>query len=296
MVLLNIIRGFFMAIADSVPGVSGGTIAFIMGFYDEFIDSLNSFISKSKDKLIKRKKSLLFLANLGVGWIIGLGLSVFILASIFDKEIYKISSLFIGFIIFSIPLIIKQEKNNLLNKFKNIIYTILGVSIVCLITYFNPVSSNATGGLTISHFTIPLAFYVFFVGVVAISAMVLPGISGSTLLLIFGLYASIISAVKATISFNFEYVPILSFFGLGILLGIVTVVRLLRWLLIYYRSQIVYFILGLMVGSVYAVLMGPTTLEIPKEAMNLQTFNIFFFLLGGLLIFGLDEIKRVTSK
>ena len=71
-----------MALADSVPGVSGGTIAFILGFYDDFIGSLNSLISKNSTD--DKKRSLIFLIKLGIGWIVGMVLSVLILSSIFD--------------------------------------------------------------------------------------------------------------------------------------------------------------------------------------------------------------------
>ena len=68
--LLNAVRGFCMALADSVPGVSGGTIAFLLGFYDEFINSLNDMIGKDNTK---RKAALIFLIKLGIGWVIGYG-------------------------------------------------------------------------------------------------------------------------------------------------------------------------------------------------------------------------------
>ena len=81
-----------MALADSVPGVSGGTIAFILGFYDDFINSLNTLVSK--DPWEEKKKALIFLIKLGFGWVVGLGLSVVFLSSIFNDHIYAISSLF----------------------------------------------------------------------------------------------------------------------------------------------------------------------------------------------------------
>ena len=84
---------------------------------------------------------------------------------------------------------------------------------------------------------------------IAISAMVLPGISGSTLLLIFGLYTGIIGAVKEVLTFNFSYLPILIIFGLGVLTGIATTIKVIKFVLKKYRSQTVYLILGLMIGS-----------------------------------------------
>ena len=133
--IINFIRGLFMALADSVPGVSGGTIAFIMGFYDKFINSLDSLIYGSKKEKIE---SLKFLIKLGIGWVVGMVLAALVLANLFDKHIYIISSLFLGFVIFAIPLIIKEEKECLKGKYYNIIFTIIGIVLVVLITILNP--------------------------------------------------------------------------------------------------------------------------------------------------------------
>ena len=117
--LINAFRGFCMALADSVPGVSGGTIAFILGFYDKFINSLNDLFYGG---MTEKKEAIIFLIKLGIGWIIGMVLASLVLTSLFEKEIYNISSLFLGFIVFSIPLIIKEEKeyfNSVLEKLKS---------------------------------------------------------------------------------------------------------------------------------------------------------------------------------
>jgi putative membrane protein len=283
-----------MALADSVPGVSGGTIAFIMGFYDDFIGSLNSL--SSKDNIDNKKSSLIFLFKLGIGWIFGMVLSVLFLSSIFDKQIYNISSLFIGFIIFAIPIIVKEEKESLIGKYKNISFTLLGIIIVVLITYFNPSSSGDGINLSVESLSFSTAIFVFIAAMIAISAMVLPGISGSTLLLIFGLYAGIIKAIKELITFNFSYLPVLIIFGLGVITGIVSTIRIIKFLLKKYRSAIIYLILGLMIGSLYAVFMGPTTLEIPKAAMSLSTFSFPFFIFGGALILALEKGKNLLEN
>lgn len=284
-----------MALADSVPGVSGGTIAFILGFYDNFIDSLNSLTSKSSSKE-KKKESIIFLFKLGIGWIVGMVLSVIFLSSIFESHIYAISSVFTGFIIFSIPLIIRAEKSTIKDKYANIIFLIIGVIIVVAITYFNPSSANEGINLAMSKLSIWTIIYVFICGMIAISAMVLPGISGSTLLLIFGLYVPIISSIKAVLKLDLQYVPILIVFGLGVIIGILTTIKVIKYSLANYRSQMIYLILGLMVGSIYAVFMGPTTLETPKAPMNLSTFNFIYFILGGALILGLDRFQDILKK
>ncbi len=290
--LINGIRGFCMALADSVPGVSGGTIAFILGFYDQFINSLNNLVFGNKKE---KKEALFFLLKLGIGWVIGMVLAVLVLTSLFANHIYEVSSVFIGFILFSLPLIISEEKGVLKGKYKNLLFLILGIVIVSLITYFNPMNGSENV-VDITNLSFGLILYVFVAAMIAISAMVLPGISGSTLLLIFGLYIPITTAIKEFLHLNFDYFPILVIFGLGVLTGIAVVIKGIKAALSKYRSQTVYLILGLMLGSLYAIVMGPTTLEVYHEPMTFQTFSIAFFILGGLIIGLLQWLKGFLAK
>ena len=290
--IINMVRGFFMALADSVPGVSGGTIAFILGFYDKFITSLDKLVyGKKKDKI----EALKFLIKLGIGWLIGMASAILLLTKLFESNIYEVSSLFLGMIVLSIPLIIKEEKNCLKGKYYNIIYLIIGILIVSLITYFNPMSGEERV-INITNLNIGLIIYMVVASMCAISAMVLPGISGSTLMLIFGLYVPVLTTIKEVMKFNFNYLPALFVFGIGVILGIVLVIKLVKIALEKYRSQTVYCIIGLMIGSLYAIVMGPTTLEVPKDSMTFNTFNILFFVIGILIIFGLEQLKRVLQK
>lgn len=290
--ILNFIRGFCMALADSVPGVSGGTVAFLLGFYDKFIGSLDALVAGSMQE---KKEAIIFLIKIMVGWVVGFLMAVSILASIFDAQIYKISSLFMGFILFAIPIVVKEEKANMKFNASSIIAGIIGIAIVALITYFNPIAGQGST-VDLSSLNISLILYVFVAAMFAISAMVLPGISGSTLLLIFGLYVPIISAVKAMISFNLDYLPILIVFALGILAGIVSVVRVIKWALDKHRSIMIFLIIGMMIGSFYAIIMGPQTLSTPKAPLSFSSFDILWFVVGGLIIFGLQKMKDVTEK
>ena len=283
-----------MALADSVPGVSGGTVAFILGFYDNFVNALNNLISSDK---IGRINALKFLTKIGVGWVVGFVLSVLFITSIFEKNIYEINSLFLGFIIASIPIIVKSEKKTLLSNNKNIIFLIIGIIVVCGLTYFNPITSKGHS-FSVRADNLSLAFgaYIFISGMIAISAMVLPGISGSTILLIFGLYTPILNAIKQVLKFNFEYLPSIIIFGFGIIAGILLTVRVVRSLLRKFRAQTIYCIIGLMIGSIYAVIMGPTSLEIPRPPMSLATFSIVFFAIGCTLVPALEKLKVILEK
>lgn len=286
MQIIQFVRGFCMALADSVPGVSGGTVAFLLGFYDQFIGSIDDLMSGSKEK---KKEALSFLIKIGIGWVVGMVLAMLVLASVFETHIYAVSSLFIGFIVFAIPVVINEEKDVLTAKKGAIPFAILGAVIVCAITYFNPAAGGE--GTNLENLTFGLGVFVFVAGMVAISAMVLPGISGSTLLLIMGLYLPIVNAVKEILHLNFAAIPTVFIFGCGVLVGIFSVVKVIRKALDNYRAQTIYLIIGMMIGSIYAVVMGPTTLDVPQPAMTFETFHIIFCIIGGVVILAMQLLK-----
>lgn len=277
-----------MALADSVPGVSGGTIAYLMGFFDNLVYSLNYLIKGSKEERIKAIK---FLLKIGIGWLIGMALSVTILSKLFEKEIYKISSLFLGFIVASIPVMIYEEKDYIKGKYKNLIWMVLGLALVVTLSAF-----KFGGSINIEKLNIWMILYILVAGIVSISAMVLPGISGSTLLLIFGLYLPIITGIKDFLHFNFSSFWLLLIFGIGVLLGIYLSLKGIKKLLDCKRSVMVYLIIGMMIGSLYAIVVGPTTLSNPKPAMSFNNFSIIFFVIGALIVIAFQKIKSISLK
>ncbi len=288
-------NGVCMALADSVPGVSGGTIAFIMGFYDKFISSINNLVYEKGDK---RKEAIIYLAKLGIGWAFGMVCAVLVLSKAFETHIYAVSSLFMGFIIASFPIMIKEEKKSFMeDNIKNIVFLFIGALIVIGITAANQINLFSVSSL--DNFNIPLLAYLFISGMVAISAMFLPGISGSTILLILGLYMPIISAIKNFLHLKLMYFPALFVFGIGVIAGALSVVKLIKICLDRHRSKTMYVILGMMVGSLYAIVKGPTTLETPVSQLTFSNFNYITFIIGGALVIGLQilgSIKVNTEK
>lgn len=287
--LINFINGFCMALADSVPGVSGGTVAFILGFYDNFIISLDDVF---RGNFNQKKKAIIYLFKIGIGWVCGFILAVLFLSNLFESHIYEMSSLFIGFIIFAIPLVIKEEFDSIKGKYRNLFFSFIGALIVIIVTYLNRISGNT---FNIDTYNIGTIIYVFLAAMVAISAMILPGISGSTLLLIFGLYIPIITKIKVFLTFDFSVFPILFIFGLGMIFGILFFTKLLRKCLDKRRSATIYAILGMMIASIYSVVMGPTTIEISKNYLTFETFNILYFILGGVIILSLEGLKNLLT-
>lgn len=285
------INGFCMALADSVPGVSGGTVAFIMGFYDLFIGSVHDLVF---GKWEEKRSALFYLAKLGAGWAVGMLLAVAVLSALFESHIYVVSSLFFGFVLGAVPLVVEEEVESLLKSPQGFAFTLIGLAVVVGITMANGQSGAAA--MDLAEFTIPVAIQLFFIGMIAISAMFLPGISGSTLLLIFGAYIPVIMAVKGVLSLDFSYIPCLTFFGCGILAGAVTVVKAIKACLEKFRSQTVYLILGMMIGSLYAIGMGPATLKIPQEPLNIGNFSPIPAFVGALLVFGMQKIKERSVR
>lgn len=289
---LIILGGFLMALADSVPGVSGGTVAFLMGIYDNFIGSLNNIVSRDKEK---RKKAFIFLVKLMSGWIVGMASAALVITAVFEKNIYEISSLFLGFVLFAIPLMFVEEKESFKKKYYNIIFSVLGAVFVVAITYFSGNATNAS--LKWGEFDALTGVLLFVAAMVAISAMVLPGISGSTILLVFGFYQPVMDAIHGILKLDFSYFVGLCIFGCGVLTGIFTVVKGLKVALDKARSATMYCIIGMMIGSLYAIVMGPTSLkENPRPAMTFETFDIVFFIIGGVVIFGLQALKVFFAK
>ena len=139
---------------------------------------------------------------------------------------------------------------------------------------------------------------IFVGGGLAVSAMLLPGISGSTLLLIFGVYVPAVDAVKEVLHLHLEYLPGVLALAAGVILGGILASNAIRSALQKHRSKTVFLILGLMIGSLYAIIMGPTTLDTPQAPLSFSNFKIIGFVLGILILIGLEwgKHKIAASK
>lgn len=289
--ILTAFHGFCMALADSVPGVSGGTIAFILGFYDRFLDSLHALFGKDRTA---RKDALCYLAKLGTGWSIGMIACVLVLSGLIEKNIYFMSSLFLGLTLASLPFIILAERPALKNL-RATPFALLGAAVVVGLTLLR----SGTSALGSVHFSslLPLSLlYIFLSGTVAITAMVLPGISGSSILLIAGVYLPTVQAIKAFLSLDFSVVPGLCALGFGVIAGVGLSFHGIRTALRKYRSQMVWLILGLMLGSTYAIANGPASLSSPLPPLDITSFHVPAFLLGVAILLGLEFSKKFMQQ
>lgn len=284
------LHGFCMALADSVPGVSGGTVAFIMGFYDRFINALHDLFGR--DNAVHRT-ALLYLLKLGAGWIVGMALCVSLLADLFASHIYFMSSLFLGLTVSSAPFVALAEKSAL-RRWQFMPFGLLGAALVVSLTMLRANSGLLTVDMT--NIQALDAVYLFLAGAVAITAMVLPGISGSSILLIAGVYLPVIQAIRQLLHLDLRVVPGLMALGLGVIAGVALSIRAIRTALQKYRSAMIWFILGLMLGSLYAIAMGPSSLQVPQPPLDIATFRPLAFLLGAGLLVGLELFRRRMER
>lgn len=240
--LKTVFYGIAMGVANIIPGVSGGTIAFILGIYDKLTSSIGNFFTCTKKE---RKEYLKFLIPL----FLGIGVGILIFAKIIEI-LYKIypqptSFFFIGLIIASIPIILKENKGKI-NK-NSIISLAMGILVVLgFLMFREPESINQLR----TNFNLLYYMKLFLCGAFAAAAMIIPGISGSMLLLILGEYYNILSFIN-----GMKIIPLI-FVALGILVGIILCSKLITYLFLNYKNATIYGILGLIIASIIGIWPG----------------------------------------
>lgn len=237
--LILTLKGMAMGAADVVPGVSGGTIAFITGIYEELINSIKSVNLKALKLLLHGKIADFWKAINGtflVSVLLGIGISVFSLAKglkyLLDNHPVLVWSFFFGLIVASAVYVGRAIKNW---NTGTILSGIVGIIVAYFITVITPAEANTT------------YWFIFVSGAIAICAMILPGISGSFILVLLGMYKFILDAVG-----NLQITVILTFL-VGAAIGIVAFSNVLSWLLKKYHNQTIAVLAGFMVGSLNKV-------------------------------------------
>src|SRR5690625_1609054 len=234
----NLYRGMAMGISDVVPGVSGGTIAVILGIYDQLIASINGLFSR------KWKSHLGFLVPLAVG----MGLAIFTFSRVMNWLLKYHEQLtyyfFLGLIIGILPYLFHESDAKATFKWQHILLLLVGV----LLISFLPL--NPDEGIIIENKTFTTYLLLFFAGFIASAAMILPGISGSFVLVVIGVYKTVIHAVS---TFDIKVIIVV---GIGIALGIVTMSKIIHYFLKHYRTATFALIIGLVIGSVFVIFPG----------------------------------------
>ncbi len=289
------LKGMAMGAADVVPGVSGGTIAFISGIYEELLESISAVNFKAL-KLLKSDGIKVFWkqinGNFLISLFIGIGISVLSLAKLLswllDNEPILVWSFFFGLVLASILFIGKQ-----ITKWNFLAVTIflIGTILAYYITTLQPLISGDTSPI-----------YLFLAGALAICAMILPGISGAFILVLLGAYKTILEAVH-----NRDFKIILTV-GLGSIVGLLTFSRVLKWLFNHYKNLTLAVLTGFVLGSLNKIWPWKRVLEskmiedkliiLREESIsplnfvgdNQLLFAIILMILGFLTIIILEKI------
>lgn len=237
--IILMIKGFVFGIANIIPGVSGGTLAMTMGIYEDMINSISHFL---KDM----KKSFSFLLPIGIGAVISILLMSNIISTCLEKYPFPTTLFFIGLILGGVPLIIKKAKKEKV-KPVNIIFFLITFSLIAIMTFM----SEGSAYINLNNPPVYMYLILFLVGVIAAATMVIPGVSGSFVLMLIGFYKPIVNAISHLTKFDniLGNILILVPFGIGVVLGIILVAKLIEFLFKKYEITTYYAILGFVFAS-----------------------------------------------
>ena len=246
----NVLKGMVIGIANVIPGVSGGTMMVAMGIYDKLIHCITHLFSELK-------KNILFLAPIAVGMALAIVGSSFTIEKMFEVFPFQTSLLFVGLVVGGLPAMWKNVKGKKI-KVGHIITCVLFLALVVGMALLGEKEGNAVD----LSFNIVNVVKLFLVGVIAAATMVIPGVSGSMVLLLIGYYNPILSAIngfiRAAVSFDipaiFTGVGILAPFGIGMVVGIFAIAKLIEIIFAKFPLYAYWGIIGLIVASPFAIL------------------------------------------
>lgn len=269
--VILIIKGFFMGLANLIPGVSGGTIAITLGIYDKLISSISHILSNIKE-------NIKFLLPIFIGMILSILSLSKVMSFALDKFLFPTILFFIGAIVGGVPMLYKKVKGN--KSIISYIIFVLTFGLVIGLTYLS-------GGNVISFDNINIIGYIkiFFVGIISAATMVIPGISGSAVLMTLGYYEPIINTIKDLTNFSnlANNMMILIPFGIGVIIGILLIAKLIEYLLKKYEIKTYYGILGFVFASIISIIIQNFFMN---GIINISILEVII----GLILFGLGFI------
>ncbi|HCZ1462325.1 TPA: DUF368 domain-containing protein [Staphylococcus aureus] len=263
---INILKGFAMGTSDLVPGVSGGTIALLLGIYNQFIASISDIFSR------RFWPSFTFLIPIIIGMLLAMGSLSNLFNYLLSQHHIPTMFFFGGLIIGIVPYLLKISNYKTSFTTKHYMMVIAGIAILIVITLMNNGDKHAGETLTLST---GLIIKYFIAGMCASSAMLLPGISGSFMLLVFGVYGTVMLAISEFVKLNFAGLPILLAVGFGVLAGFIISSKIIQYFLTHHKLMTFALIIGFVVGSLFAVFPGLPT-NIVMWFVSLVVFIIGF--------------------
>lgn len=272
----DIIKGMLVGVANIIPGVSGGTMMVSMGIYETILNAINTLFKDFK-------KSFLTLLPLGIGMVLGVGVFSFIIPFCLEQYPFPTSFCFIGLILGGVPSIVKPAMESLKKEGKSISLAHIIIFLMFFALAIGMAAMNETQS-TSANFDLNLFFMIklFIIGIIASATMVVPGVSGSLVLMILGVYTGIVDTIsefiKGVLSFDIPTllysVGVLAPFGIGVVAGIFAVAKLIEWLFAKYPSYTYGGILGLIIASPIAI-----TIKMGRNNINPITIALGIVLL-----------------
>ena len=293
-IIRNLLNGLAFGVVETVPGVSGGTIAIIMGFYFDLIDAINNFKKNVR-------KNLIFLITLAIGVIAGILLFSSLMNFLLTHYSFPTMFFLIGLIAGIIPHIFAKVKTKgEALSFLDIVIIVVPFLVVAGLSFIKKDVSDIPNEELISSISAPFMVFIFFAGILAAMALVIPGISGSFVLLLLGVYPIIIFSVSSirvyfsdvsNTALLLNICKVLVPLAIGVISGGLCMVKLIGMLLSKY-SRIVYsIILGLLTGSVFALFKDPIVYK-SGFSPPIIAIGIAVFILGAALSFFMGK-KRL---
>lgn len=273
------IKGFIMGIANIIPGVSGGTLALTLGIYEDFIGAISHFFSNLK-------KNLKFLLPVGIGMIAAILSMSNLISTSFDNYPIPTTLFFMGLVIGGIPLLFNKIKNSKEKKqVSSYIIAFLTFSLVMILAFGEQIFGSGLGDVNLYNLDAFGYIILCVIGIIAAATMVIPGVSGSLVLMLLGYYLPVIGVLKDLTKFNNlgQNILIASVFGIGILIGIVLIAKLIEYLLSKYEKKTYFGVLGFIIASVAAI---PISVFNTVENINFDLIQILI----GIVLLGLGSI------
>ncbi len=282
--IILVIKGFFMGIANVIPGVSGGTIAIILGIYERFINSISNLFKNLKE-------NCKFLIPI----FIGMGLAILTTSKVisysYDKFPLPTLMFFVGLVFGGIPMLMKNVKGKKESKkISNYIIFLLTFSLVLFLASYKFIFSMNS---EVSFASMSFGGYIllFIVGIIAAATMVIPGVSGSLVLMILGYYYPVVNTINALFKENFiDNVIILGVFGIGVVVGIVAIAKLLELLFKKYKIKTYFGVLGFVFASIIAIpISACIELNSIPSSIDQIIISIFMIAMGTVISYKLGD-------
>lgn len=264
----NIYRGMAMGASDVIPGVSGGTIAVLLGIYDQLIEAINGLFSKNW------RNHLNFLIPLGIGIVIAVFTLMRIMKWLFAHYQGPTFFFFLGLIIGVIPYLFQEADVKNSFKINHYIILMIGAILIGLLFFLDD-----DKGAIITDRSMSTYLLLFASGFIGSAAMILPGISGSFVLLVIGVFPTVVNAID---SFELDVIAVT---GLGIGIGIISMSKIINYFFENYRTSTFAMIIGMVIGSIVVIFPGWPT----NKSLLFMSISTFAF--GLLLAFILGKVE-----